>query len=158
MSNRSDERLDQIPTADVQGLRGDIGDTPSIRGEVSRSDGSSSRIRESASNMEQSPAQVVQALLRSSERLANQQGVRATNGAAVSEINTPVNHSSLTEVRTVPVGRRQVSRTTSSFGTTATGDSEQHGMRSEPRASTRRPTNNLGTQQPSFQGVGLDQL
>ena len=108
MSNRSDERLDQIPTADVQGLRGDIGDTPSIRGVVSSSDGSSSRIRESAANMEQSPAQVAQELLRSRGRLANQQGVRATTGAAVSEINTPVNYASLTNVGTVPVARRHI--------------------------------------------------
>ena len=88
MSRTNDERLDQIPTTEVQGLRGDIQGTPSIRGVVSRSDESSSRIREPASNVEMSPAQEVEQLqlLRSSERLANQQGVRATTGAAVSEI------------------------------------------------------------------------
>ena len=87
MSRTPDERLDQNPTAEVQGLRRDIGNSPSIR-EVSRSrsDGSSSRIREPASNLEQSPAQVAQMLLRSSQ-LANQQGVQATTGAGVSVIN-----------------------------------------------------------------------
>ena len=75
MSRTPDERLDQNPTAEVQGLGRDIGNSPSIR-EVSRSrsDGSSSRIRESASTLEQSPAQVAQLLLQS-RQLANQQEV-----------------------------------------------------------------------------------
>ena len=41
MSGASDERLGQTPTAEVQGLRGDIEETPSIQGVVSTSDGSS---------------------------------------------------------------------------------------------------------------------
>ena len=51
MSRTSDERLDETPTAEVQGLRGDIEETPSIQGVVSRSDGSSSRIGEPAANV-----------------------------------------------------------------------------------------------------------
>ena len=51
MSRTSDERLDEIPTAEVQGLRGDIEETPSIRGVVSTSDGSSSRIGEPAADV-----------------------------------------------------------------------------------------------------------
>ena len=157
MSRTPDERLDQNPTAEVQGLGRDIGNSPSIR-EVSRSrsDGSSSRIRESASTLEQSPAQVAQMLLQS-RQLANQQEVQATTGAGVSVINTPANHSSLTNMGTVPVERRTASRTASSFGTTATGASGQSGMLSEPRASTRQPTNSLGTQRVPFQGVGMNQ-
>ena len=157
MSRTTDDVLDQNPTADVQGLGRDIGNSPSIR-EVSRSrsDGSSSRIRESASTLEQSPAQVAQMLLRN-RQLANQQEVQATTGAGVSVINTPVNHSSLTNMGTVPVERRTASRTASSFGTTATGASGQSGMLSEPRASTRQPTNSLGTQRVPFQGVGTNQ-
>ena len=136
MSGTSDERLGQTPTAEVQGLRGDIGDSPSIR-EVSRSVRSSSRNREPASNVEQSPAQYVEQLLRG-RQLANQQGVSATTGDSVQMINTPVNQTSLTNMGTVPVGRRTASRTASSFGSTATGVSEQSGMLSESRASTRR--------------------
>ena len=88
MSRTSDERLDEIPTAEVQGLRGDISDSPSIR-EVSRSVRSSSRNRGPASNLEQSPAQVAAMLLRGSQ-LANQQGVSATTGDSVQMINTPL--------------------------------------------------------------------
>ena len=96
----TDEHLDEIPTAEVQGLRGDIEETPSIRGVVSRSDGSSSRIVEPASdgsssrivepaaNVHLSPAQEAERLLRRSERLADQQGVRATTGAAVPGLST----------------------------------------------------------------------
>ena len=158
MSRTPDERLDQNPTAEVQGLRRDIGNSPSIR-EVSRSrsDGSSSRIREPTSNLEQSPAQVAQMLLRSSQ-LANQQGVQATTGAGVSVINTPVNQSSLTNMGTVPVERRAASRTASSFGSTATGVLGQHGTPSGTRASTRQPTNSLGTQQVPFPGIGTNQM
>ena len=158
MSRTPDERLDQNPTAEVQSLRRDIGNSPSIR-EVSRSrsDGSSSRIREPTSNLEQSPAQVAQMLLRSSQ-LANQQGVQATTGAGVSVINTPVNQSSLTNMGTVPVERRAASRTASSFGSTATGVLGQHGTPSETRASTRQPTNSLGTQQVPFPGIGTNQM
>ena len=157
MSRTTDDVLDKNPTAEVQSLGRDIGNSPSIR-EVSRSRsvGSSSRIRESASTLEQSPAQVAQRLLRS-RQLANQQEVQATTGAGVSVINTPANHSSLTNMGTVPVERRTASRTASSFGTTATGASGQSGMPSEPRASTRQPTNSLGTQRVPFQGVGMNQ-
>ena len=125
MSRTSDERLDETPTAEVQGLRGDIEETPSIRGVVSRSDGSSSRIVEPAANVHLSPAQVAERLLRRSERLADQQEVRATTGADVPMINTPVNQSSLTDVQTVPAGRKQVSRTSVSFGSAATGERRQ---------------------------------
>ena len=104
MSRTSDERLDETPTAEVQGLRGDIEETPSIQGVVSRSDGSSSRIGEPAANVHLSPAQeAARLLLRRSERLADQQGVRATTGADVPMINTPVNQSSLTNMETVPL-------------------------------------------------------
>ena len=125
MSRMTDEHLDEIPTAEVQGLRGDIEETPSIRGVVSRSDGSSSRIVEPAANVHLSPAQVAERLLRRSERLADQQEVRATTGADVPMINTPVNQSSLTDVQTVPAGRKQVSRTSVSFGSAATGERRQ---------------------------------
>ena len=64
MSRTSDERLDETPTAEVQGLRGDIEETPSIQGVVSRSDGSSSRIGEPAAHVHLSPAQVAAQLLR----------------------------------------------------------------------------------------------
>ena len=57
MSRMTDEHLDEIPTAEVQGLRGDIEETPSIQGVVSRSDGSSSLIGEPAANVHLSPAQ-----------------------------------------------------------------------------------------------------
>ena len=78
MSRTTDDVLDKNPTAEVQSLGRDIGNSPSIR-EVSRSRsvGSSSRIRESASTLEQSPAQVAQMLLRS-RQLANQQEVQPT--------------------------------------------------------------------------------
>ena len=157
MSRTSDERLDEIPTAEVQGLRGDIEETPSIRGVVSTSDGSSSLIGEPAANVHLSPAQVAAQLLRRSERLADQQEVRATTGADVQMINTPVNQSSLTNMETVPAGRRQASRTNVSFGSAATGERRQQGLPSVTRASTRQPTNNSGTQQPSFQSVGMGQ-
>ena len=106
MSRTTDDVLDQNPAAEVQSLGRDIGNSPSIR-EVSRSrsDGSSSRIQESASTLEQSPAQVAQMLLRN-RQLANQQEVQATTGAGVSVINTPANHSSLANMGTVPVERR----------------------------------------------------
>ena len=133
MSRTSDERLDEIPTAEVQGLRRDIEETPSIQGVVSRS-GSSSSIGESADNVHLSPAQVAERLLRRSERLADQQGVRATTGADVPMINTPVNQSSLTNMETVPAGRRQVSRTNVSFGSAATGERRQTGLPSVTRA------------------------
>ena len=157
MSRTSDERLDETPTAEVQGLRGDIEETPSIRGVVSTSDGSSSRIGEPAANVHLSPAQVAAQLLRRSERLADQQGVRATTGADVQMINTPVNQSSLTNMETVPAGRRQDSRTNVSFGSAATGERRQSGLPSVTRASTRQPANNSGTQQSSFPSVGMDQ-
>ena len=157
MSRTSDERLNEIPTAEVQGLRGDIEETPSIRGVVSTSDGSSSLIGEPAANVHLSPAQVAAQLLRRSERLADQQEVRATTGADVQMINTPVNQSSLTNMETVPAGRRQASRTNVSFGSAATGERRQQGLPSVTRASTRQPTNNSGTQQPSFQSVGMGQ-
>ena len=135
MSRTSDERLDEIPTAEVQGFRGDIEETPSIQGVVSRS-GSSSSIVESADNVHLSPAQVAERLLlRRSERLADQQGVRATTGADVPMINTPVNQSGLTNMETVPAGRRQVSRTNVSFGSAATGEQRrQSGLPSVTRA------------------------
>ena len=157
MSRTSDERLDETPTAEVQGLRGDIEETPSIQGVVSRSDGSSSRIGEPAANVHLSPAQVAAQLLRRSERLADQQGVRATTGADVPMINTPVNQSSLTNMETVPAGRRQESRTNVSFGSAATGERRQTGLPSVTRASTRQPANNSGTQQSSFPSVGMGQ-
>ena len=94
MSRMTDEHLDEIPTAEVQGLRGDISDSPSIR-EVSRSVRSSSRNRGPASNLEQSPAQFAEMLIRGSQ-LANQQGVSATTGDSLQMINTPVNQTSLT--------------------------------------------------------------
>ena len=129
MSRTSDERLDETPTAEVQGLQGDIEETPSIQGVVSSSDGSSSRIGEPAANVHLSPAQeAAKLLLRRSERLADQQGVRATTGADVPMINTPVNQSSLTNMETVPAGRRQVSRTNVSFGSAATGERRQTGL------------------------------
>ena len=158
MSRTSDERLDETPTAEVQGLRGDIEETPSIQGVVSRSDGSSSRIGEPAANVHLSPAQeAARLLLRRSERLADQQGVRATTGADVPMINTPVNQSSLTNMETVPAGRRQESRTNVSFGSAATGERRQTGLPSVTRASTRQPANNSGTQQSSFPSVGMGQ-
>ena len=104
MSRTSDERLDETPTAEVQGLRGDIEETPSIQGVVSRSDGSSSRIGEPAANVHLSPTQVAAQLLRRSERLADQQGVRATTGAAVSEINTPAYHTGLPQWSSMRMG------------------------------------------------------
>ena len=153
----TDEHLDETPTAEVQGLRGDIEETPSIRGVVSRSDGSSSRIVEPAANVHLSPTQVAERLLRRSERLADQQEVRATTGADVPMINTPVNQSSLTDVQTVPAGRKQVSRTSVSFGSAATGERRQMGLPSVTRASARQPANNSGTQQTSYQSVGMGQ-
>ena len=149
----NDNRLDQTPTAEVQGLRRDIGASPSVRGELS-SGGTS---RRSATNMESSPDQRAELLRQSQEVLANQQELRVTPGAAVQQINTPVNQTGLTNVQTVPVERRQVSRTNASFGTTATGGFRQSGMSTEPRANTRQPTNNLGIQQRAFQGVGIAQ-
>ena len=153
MSEMNDNRLDQTPTAEVQGLRRDIGASPSVRGELS-SGGTS---RRSATNMELSPDQRAELLRQSQEALANQRGLRVTPGAAVQQINTPVNQTGLTNVQTVPVERRQVSRTNASFGTTATGGFRQSGMSTEPRANTRQPTNNLGIQQRAFQGVGTAQ-
>ena len=87
MSEMNDKRLDQTPLAEVQGLRRDMGASPSVRGELS-SGGTS---RRSATNMESSPDQRAELLRQSQEVLANQQELRVTPGAAVQQINTPVN-------------------------------------------------------------------
>ena len=156
MSRTNDNALDQTPTTEVQGRRRDIGnDSPAIRGELS-----SGGTVASATNMELTPVQeahALQALLREQQPLTNQQGLEASNGSGVNVINTPRNQPGLTYVQTVPVGRRQVSRTSPSFGTTATGDLRQDGMPNRSRANTRQPTNELGVQQQAFTGVGIDQ-